>query len=533
MNRAVPDTWIRNPSDRLAIRQGCYFDEDAGRFVCEFIERFCRQSKGKWGGQPLVLLDWQRDFLMRLFGWRRADGRRRFRRFYLEVAKKNGKSTLVSALVLYFLLADGEKAPEVYINACDREQASIVFDEAARMVRASPELESRLSVIDSRKRITDPANNGKIVANSADVPSKDGVNASHWIFDELHRQPSRQMWDIFEYAGESREQPLCGTITTAGEDTDGVWHEQREYSEQVNAGLIDDATHLGVVYRCDPADDLDDPDTWRKANPSLDATISLEGFERAYLEAKEVPSKWANFARLRLGIVSGGTGKLLTPEQWRSCNAPPNVEPGRLCYLGLDMSSRIDLSALVALFPDDEGYFDLLAWFWLPGDGLAQKEKRDGASYRAWADAGFLTLCDGGEIDYGQVKDTILEVADSYDLRCLGADPMYAKQLLQELHDGHGLPVTEVRQGIYSLAHPTREVECLVVNGKLRHGGHPVMAWCASNAVARKDSSGNIRLDKEKSRKRIDGMAALVNARAVAGENHETQTVSYTGLVAL
>ena len=327
---AVDPRWIRNPSDELAVREGCTFDEAAGEFVIDFIETFCRQSKGRWGGERLTLLEWQRDFLMRLFGWRRADGRRRFRRFYLEVAKKNGKSTMVSALVLYLLLADGEQAPEVYINACDREQASIVFDEAARMVRASPELDSRLHVVDSKKRIVWPEGNGLLRANSADVASKDGINGSAWIFDELHRQKTREMWDIFEYAGESRDEPLSGTITTAGEDTTGVWHEQREYSEQINAGLIADTAHLGVVYRADPADDLDDPATWRKANPSIGFTIDEDRFGEQLAEAKAVPSKLANFKRLRLNIVTGGENKFTTPEAWQSCGTAPSVEPGRI-----------------------------------------------------------------------------------------------------------------------------------------------------------------------------------------------------------
>ena len=182
---------------------------------------------GRWAGKPVKLLDWQRSFIMRLFGWRAQNGLRRFRSAYLEVGKKNGKSTMISALVLYLALADKEGAPEVYLNAVDREQASIVFDETARMVERSPYCSERLEITRSKKRIIDPIGHGKIQANSADAPSKDGVNASTAVFDELHRFKTRELWDVFEYAGVSREQPLKIVITTAGDEEEGPWFEQR------------------------------------------------------------------------------------------------------------------------------------------------------------------------------------------------------------------------------------------------------------------------------------------------------------------
>jgi len=510
-------TWIRNASDDLAVSQGCYFDEDAGKFVCDFVETFCRQSKGRWRGTPLSLLDWQRDLIMRVYGWKRSDGRRRFRRVYVEVPKKNGKSTLVSALALVALLADGEPAAEVYLNAVDREQAGIVFDESARMVAASPELAGRLEVIPSRGVIVHEQYNGKIKKNSADAPSKDGVNASHWIFDELHRFKSREVYDIFRYAGASREQPLEITITTAGESTDGVWHELRDYSEQVAAGLVADTTHLGVIYRADPEkDDLDDPETWRRVNPSMGVTITEDDFRLELEAAKAIPSTWSNFLRLRLGIVAGGDAQFTSPEAWAHGNDPPNLELGRPCYLGLDMSSKIDLTALVLLCPDGLGGFDVGAWFWTCKDGIAQKEKRDGASYQAWARDGKLTLCDGGEIDYAAVKTKILELSRVYDLRGLGGDPWNVGQLLQELQDEEGLPVFQVRQGYASLSAPTKALEALIASRKLRHGGNEPLAWCVCNAIAQRDENANVRLSKRKSKRRIDGASALVNALAVA-----------------
>lgn len=520
----VAKKWMRGPADVRAVALGCSFDQAAADHVCQFVETYCRQSKGRWRGQPITLLDWQRDFLCRLFGWRKADGLRRYRRAYLEVAKKNGKSTLVSALTLYLLLAD-DAAPEVYINASDREQASIVFDEAARMVEASPEFSNRLEVIASKKRIVDPIGHGKIVANSADVPSKDGVNASAIIFDELHRQKTRELWDIFEYAGASREEPITITITTAGEDTKGIWHEQREYSEKINAGTLDDITHLGVVFRADAADDLDSPATWRKANPSLGATLNEDDFGRELREAREIPTKWTNFLRLRLNIVSGSSARFVDPVTWQACGSQPEIEDGSPCYVGLDMSSRVDLTALVAIFPGPE-FVDVRVKCWTPSDTLARRERSDQAPYRQWVEAGHLEACDGGEIDYEAVRAEVEELASRYDLRCIAADPWNCKQFLQQCQTA-GHSVLEVRQGFGSLSYPTKELERLAVTGKLRHGNQPVLAWAASNAVAQKDGAGNIKLAKDKSHGRIDPMAALVNAVAGWSDNAENDSSVY------
>lgn len=316
----VPPEWIRGPADVLAIEQGCWFDVSAGQFACEFIESFCVQSKGRWAGTLLKLLAWQRDLIMRLFGWKRADGKRRYRRAYIEVAKKNGKSTLIAALTLLLLIADGENSPEIYLNACSRDQARIIFDEARRMVEASGTLRKRIAVKDHRARLICGANHGAVIANSADAPDKDGLNPHATIFDELHRQSNRRLWEMFEYASAAREQPLILSITTAGEDDEGVWHEQREYSESVNEGTIPDITHLGVVYRALDSDDVDDPATWRKANPSLGETISFEDFQRELTEAKTVPVKLANFKRLRLNIIGRDEGKYFDMNAWDDCS---------------------------------------------------------------------------------------------------------------------------------------------------------------------------------------------------------------------
>lgn len=512
---------LRNPSDELALSQGCYFDEAQGERVIRFVERFCRQSKGRWAGQPLTLLEWQKDFLMRLFGWRRPGGLRRFARAYLEVAKKNGKSTMLSALAVYLLIGDKEGAPEVYLNAVDREQASIIFDEAARMIEKSPELAGRLEVIKSKKRITDPVGNGKIVANSADVPSKDGVNASGIIFDELHRQKTRELWDIFEYAGASREQPLKISITTAGEEADGVWYEQREFSDKVNAGVIPDISHLGVVYRAFEEDDIDDPETWKKANPSLGITLKEEDFARELAEAKEFPAKLANFRRLRLNIITRGDSAFCRVEDWDACGGQHTQGWGNPCFVGLDLSQTQDLTALVALVGEPGEGFDVHAWFWLPEDGIEDLERQHQVPYREWANDGYITLTPGNVVDYQFVRSEINALAAKHSPSKLMVDPYNATKLGCELKEQDGLPVEYLRQGFLSLAAPTKELLRLILGKKLRHGGHPILKWHISNCVAEQDAAGNLKLSKRKSKKKIDGAAALVNAVAAFSSDDE------------
>jgi phage terminase large subunit-like protein len=516
--RRVAAKWIRGPVDRLAIEQGCYFDEEAARFPCDFIERFCRQSKGRWKGVPIELLDWQRDFLMRLFGWKLPDGLRRFRRAYLEVAKKNGKSTLVSALVLFFLLGDGEGAPEIYLNACDKDQASIVFEEAKRMVDDSPDFTRRLSIVNSKadKRILDPDGNGSIIVNSSVAASKDGLNPSATIFDELHRQPDRALWSVFEFAGAAREQPLLLSITTAGEAPEGVWYEQREYSEKVNKGLIPDIQHLGVVYRADDKDDPENPKTWAKANPSLGKTLKADEFRAALVSSKEDPERWANFLRLRLNIICREEKRFLDLADWDACEQPPQCRRTDNWFGGLDLSSIDDLAAFAAISGDVDEGFDVIFKFWLPEDEIVALERKHKVPYRLWADAGLITLTPGEVIDYAFIRAEVNEFASDYNLVKLFIDPYNANQFSIQVREQDGLPAELFRQGYITMNAPTKELRRLVTSKRLRHDGHAIARWMASNAVTTMDESMNIKINKKKSRQKVDGLAALVNAIGAA-----------------
>lgn len=527
MSKKTAAKWIRGPIDDLAIEEGCYFDPPSGDRVIKFLEIGCRQSKGEWAGKPLKLIPWQRDFIMRLYGWRRADGTRRYRTFYIEVPKKSGKSTLLSGLGNYHTVADDEPGAEVYCCAYDLKQARIVFDEAANMVRKSPQLSKRLEVISSAKRIIHQESASKFEALSADVPSKDGVSASFTIFDELHRQRTSAMWDIFEFAGAARRQPLMGAITTAGYDRNSICYRQHLYTLKVNAAKAEDMTadtaHLGVIYGADQADDWTDPEVWKRANPSMGYTLKLEDFAAEVAKAKESPEKLNNFLRLRLNIWTNAAERFLSREKWDACGVAgvdPEAFVGSPCYGGLDLSTTTDITALVLVFPDIDSGYEVLCRFWAPEAGAARREERDKVPYLAWARQGYLTLTPGDVIDYDFIRAEINDLARKFDLRKLFLDPYNATQLGVQLQ-GDGLPVEMIRQGFLSLSPPTKELERLVIGGLLKHGNNPVLNAHADNAVAIKDAVGNIKLSKDKSTERIDGMAALVNAIAAATAEDE------------
>lgn len=514
----VDPQWIRNPVDELAISQGYAFDETGGDYVVDFLESFCRQSKGEWAGKAIEVLDWQYDFIKRLYGWKRPDGRRRFKKAYLEVPKKNGKSTLLSGLALYHLIADGEDAPECYLCAVDKAQAAIVYDESERMVDASPDLSRIIDKLPSKKLLTYPARNGKITAQSADVPSKDGLNSSLVIFDELHRQATPAMWRIYRYSGASRRQPLILSITTAGHDRKSVCWGEHLHSERVNDGTVQDLSHLGVIYGAKIDDDYSDSDVWRRCNPSLGVTIREDDFAEEFKEAQSKPSELYEFLRLRLNIWTEVETRFIAQDKWERCAGEP-IDPaglvGETCTAGLDLSSTQDLAAFVAVFPDGPGYH-VVCKFWMPEDTAAEYDRRGDNTYTLWGRQGYLTLTPGATIDYRWIEKEIVEFCAAHHCTRILSDRWNATQTAVVLREDHGLPVELFGQGFISMNAPTKELERLVIAGLLHHGNNPVLNFCIANAVAVKDAAGNLKLDKEKSAEKIDGAIALV--QGIAGQ---------------
>lgn len=503
--------WIRTDADRRVVDEGYYFDIKAAERVRTFFKRFLVHSKGDWAGKPFELLEWQwEDIVAPLFGWMRPDGTRRFRRGYIEVAKKNGKSSIFSGLSLYLLLADREPGAEIYSAAVDRDQASIVFNEAANMAEASPHLSSRLQIVRSTKRIVDHQSRSVYRALSADVPAKEGLNAHAILFDELHAQRNRDLWDTLRYAGASRRQPLCLTITTAGYDRHSICWEQHSYAEKVLDGTTDDPAFFGYIRAADIDDDWTDPEVWKKANPSFGITLSAEQFAEDCREAQESPAKENSFRRYRLNQWTEQEVRWLSMEKWDACGRTLGRLDGRYCFAGLDLSSTIDLSAFVLVFPnDDSDRFDVLPFFWVPEEGARQRERRDHVPYLQWIRQGYLEATAGDVVDYDVIRKRINDLGKRYDIRQIALDRWNATQLATQL-DSDGFTVVPFGQGYASMNAPTKKLDELVRAGKLAHGGHPVLRWMAGNVSLETDAADNWKPSKKKSIERIDGIVALI-----------------------
>lgn len=505
-----------------AIEQGLefYFDESRADHVVEFFSDWLRHSKGRFAGQRFDPLPWQEKLLRELFGWVRVDDEcRRYRVAYISTAKKSGKSTLLAGIGLYLLVADGEVGAEIYGAGSDREQASLVFREASQMVRASPLLSRSLEVIDSRKTITHRASSSFYRVLSADAFRAEGVNIHGLLFDELHCQRDRRLWDALRYGGASREQPLLCSITTAGFDRNSICWEQYAYAKAVAADWTYDPSFFSCIYEADEKDEWTDEATWPKANPSWDVTINPKDFATDCREATLSHTKENSFKRYRLNMWTEADTRWIKAEAWNACGSgPPAPLDGRECWCGLDLATTYDTSAFVAVFPAPDGTYDVLCRFWIPGDNALEREKRDRVPYTLWAndpETG-LTMTDGNVTDYDVVRRDINEFAEKYNVKAIGLDRWNATQLSIQLQ-GDGLEVLGYGQGFGSMSAPSKLLENLVVSGKLRHGNNKVLNWMSANASVKVDSSGNIKPVKppQGSAARIDGIVSLVMALGI------------------
>jgi len=520
--------------------RGLRFDRQKAEHALQFYG-FLRHSKGEWAGQPFALAPWEQFILWCLFGWLRADGYRRYRTAYLEVARKNGKSTLLAGTGLYLLTADGEPGAEVYSAATKRDQAKISWEEAVRMRGASPPLSRMIQHWKSSDTLTIQATASKYQPLGADADTMDGLNVHGALIDELHAHPTRKVVDVLETATGARRQPLTVYITTAGFDRKSVCWELHEYSRQILEGTIQDDTWFGYIAAIDEGDDWTDPKVWAKANPNLGVSVKLDDLERKAEKAKQLPAAQNAFQRLHLDVWTQQSDRWIARELWEA-NAGPlkhyELEAalkGRPCYGGLDLSSVSDITAWVMAFPQDEDpeALDIVCRFWCPDARLTDKSNRYAEQYKAWAQAGYLNVTSGDAVDYAFVRRAILEDAERYAVVNLNVDRLFqGYQLSQELAD-EGLEVFGMGQGFIGMAAPMREFERRLLAKKLRHGGHPVLGWMADNVSVKQDPAGNLKPDKAASEGKIDGIVGLVMAvdRAMRPEKPKRSVYEVRGVV--
>lgn len=512
-----------------------YFDDTAAKMAIEFI-RLLRHTKGEWAGQPFELDDWQvKDIIEPLFGWKRhSDGTRRYRTAYIEVPRKNGKSTLAASIAALLLLADGEQGAEIYSAAADRDQARIVFEQAKQMIQSSP----RLAKLTQPFKNTIMATKSKSVYRvlSADAPTKHGLNASGVVFDELHAQPNRELYDVMTTSVGARRQPVMFMITTAGYSRQSICWEMHEYARQILEGIIEDDTFLPVIYAADENDDWLDEKVWIKANPGLGKTIKLDYLRSEAKKAENVPAYQNTFRRLHLNQWVQQETRWLDMQAWDACDEPvdPNLLQGALCYGGLDLASTSDIASFVLCFPNEPGdaeQYALLPFFWIPEENMIERARKDRVPYDAWVRDGLITATPGNVIDYDYIIRDIEALGEVYNISEIAFDRWGASQISQTL-DGAGFVMVGFGQGFASMSPPTKELMRLVLDGKLRHGKHPVLRWMADNLVVTTDAAGNMKPNKAKSREKIDGIVAGVMAldRAIRHESKPMSVYEQRGL---
>lgn len=538
------------------------FDEKRANYTCAFLELLAFGS-GDWRGKPFRLQEWQREPIREFYGNVDTDpesGRtfRVFQYLYLEIPKKNGKTEVAAGLGLYHLVGDGEKNPQVYICAADKDNATICYNAMCGMLDERPWLDKKVKRVPSKRRIELLDGSGFVQVLSAEAYSKHGYNASCVIFDELHAQPNRALWDIMTFgAGSARLQPVWIVLTTAGDDPDRHsigWeiHEQcrRILAARNGTGPAEDDNPiwLPVMYGMpdDPEEiekiDIYDEEVWRRCNPSIGITIPLRVIRQEAADAKKNEAKERLFRWLRLNqwIATKAVGwlplTLYDRTQWHvealeeTLKGKPlraamqQLLVGKKCFAGLDLASTTDLAAIVLEFPPQPGldHWVVLTHAWRPREGVLEAEKRDHVPYRDWERAGYITLCEGDMNDFDQIKDAIRAAARLYKLQILGVDPYLSREISGSLMK-EGINVLEIRQNMTEMSPPMKDIERKLRGGEMKHDHNTASRWCFGNVRCAIDGNENIKPMKNKSIGRIDITVAWIIAHAAAMSEPENK----------
>ncbi|SDX45366.1 Phage terminase-like protein, large subunit, contains N-terminal HTH domain [Marininema mesophilum] len=494
------------------------FDESRAERVFSFF-RFCKHTKGKLAGSPIDLDPFQKFILGSIFGWvHHESGLRRYRKAYIQLARKNAKSTILSGVGLYMLMADGEAGAEIYATATKSDQARIIYGDSKVMVNRSRDLSKRLNAQESV--IRDPRSNSVFRPLSKDTKTLDGLNPYLGIIDEYHAHPTSEMYDVLVSGMGQRAQPLLFIITTAGFNIHSPCYTEYEYCTKIMESTLDNDQYFVYIAEMDEDDDIGDERTWVKANPLL--AQSEEGI--AYLKAEyqvalDVPEKMRNFLTKNINKwVDMKENGYLSLSKWKDCSEEEPIDlTGRECYIGIDLSRKIDLTSIGFVFPLENGRFVVRSHSFLPEDTLRQKRHTDKVPYDLWVRDQWIAATDGSVVDYRYIMKYIQDQVITHGWKVLEVcfDPYNATHFAQEM-EAEGYTVLEIRQGYQTLSEPTKDFRELVLSKKIIHDNNPVLTWAISNAVTRQDHNENIMLDKDKSTNRIDPIAALLNAHVRA-----------------
>ena len=520
--RLIPDY------DPIDTAGSCLFDVKAAQDALDFFPDWLKHVKGELAGEPFVLEPWESAIVANTFGWKRPDGSRRYREVLLYIPRKNGKTFLAAGMLVYVMFTDKEPGAEIYSAAADREQAGLVFDQVEGMVKQEPELRNRATIY--TKSITLNDGSGTYKKISSDANTKHGYNLHMAIVDELHTQPNRELVDALETATGARRQPLIVHVTTADFDRPSICNEKYNYACRVRDGLTEDEECLPIIYEISEKDDWMNPKVWQKANPNLGVSFKRSYMERKFKKAMEIPTFENTFKRLHLNSRTEQAVRWLILDKWDKCALLDESDFSIVkWYGGLDLASTVDIAAFVLYSPDNDA---VVPFFWVPEDTAAIREKRDKALYETWARLGLLKLTPGNVTDYDIIRNDIVKIGEDFNIQEIAVDRWSSQQIQTQLQ-GDGFEMVPFGQGYASMSAPTKELERLVVAGHLRHGGHDVLRWMASNVTIEEDAAENKKPSKKKSSEKIDGIVALIMAigRAIALDEESESVYEKRGMV--
>ena len=486
------------------------FNEGFASHAINFIEEL-QHTTGECAGKKFILEPWQAFIIWNLFGFVNPDGSRRFSRAYIEVPRKNGKSTFSSAVMLYGLIADDEAGAQIYSAATKLDQAMMVFGESVRMAQNTDWLKDAVVVNNSvnNRRIIHEQNLYKPLEWN---PNKqDGLNTHMAVIDEYHAHPNDELYNVLFNSMGARRQPLLFTITTAGFNKESACFRHRGYCVNVLNGAIKDDALFSMIYTLDSGDDWMDEKIWAKANPNFGVSVYPRKLQQALTEAKEYAGKEVEFKTKLLNVWTDTEMTWISDETWRECSGDDDLS-GEYCYGGLDLASTADFCALTLYFP---AMHAIRTWYFLPEDAARKRNDAAGNSIREWIADGHITTTEGNVTDYSFIKAKIVQLATEYDIRDIAFDRFNASQLVIELQN-EGITMFPFGQGFVSMSTPTKELERMVKNKQLRHANNPVTRWMMSNVLLRTDPAGNVKIDKAKSGDKVDGPVSVVMALGTA-----------------
>ena len=541
----LPKCWVRLLKsipgyDPFTLAGDCWFDLEAARTAINFFPTYLRHIKGPKAGEPFELARWEKAIIANLFGWKRPDGLRRYREAFIFVPRKNGKTSLAAGIVIYVLTCDGEPGAEIYSSACDRDQAKLVFKTVKGMILASDEVQEYCRIYQNSITAYDPEigieTGSFYAAISSEANTKHGYNSHLIINDELHGQKSSELIDVLETSTAARAQPLIISITTSDYDRPSICNQKYDYARNVRDGVIEDETFLPVIYEAEPEDDWTKPSVWRRANPNFGISVSPEYMQKKCEKAVRQISFQNTFKRSHLNIKTEQETRWIALEDWNKCDGEVIEKEliGRQCFSGFDLSSNTDITAHVLLFPFDDGIFKILPRFWIPADNAEKREERDRVPYLTWAKKGYIKLTPGNVVDYDIIKKDYQLDGERFNIRETAFDRWNFEALRQIfIHEG----IDEEQfiafgQGYASMSPPTKRLETLILARRLAHSGNPILRWMASNVSAETDAAGNIKPSKRRSREKIDGIVALIEAigRAIVAREPEESVYATRGL---